>query len=60
MVKDAKSQMADSDALLLSENVPTVTNSSRINVLSILPNVRLLEVGTGEMSDPEFHLGKTL
>ena len=39
---------------------PTVTNSCRTIVLSILKIVRLLKAGTGQMSDHESLLGKTL
>ena len=39
---------------------PTVSNSCRTIVLSILKNVRLLKAGTGQMSDHEFPLGKSL
>ena len=39
---------------------PTVTNSCRTIVLSIMKNVRLSKAGTGQMSDQEFLLGKTL
>ena len=39
---------------------PTVTHSCRTIVLSILKNVRLLKAGTGQMSDHEYLLGKTL
>ena len=39
---------------------PTVTNRCRTIVLSILKNVWQQNVGAGQMSDPEFILGKTL